>query len=752
MKSLLVAVFLFAAAQLLTAQTVRQQPKLDGILSALHQALHSNRPTTRATGRDTLPDLIHIGSQTINLAATIGVEITTHDNQAATVANHLHKAGYEAAIITSDFLTATIPAHYLDSLTTLPQVISVESPRVFSPLLDEARKDGKVDLLQAGTGLDTPFTGRGVIIGVIDRSFQYRHPAFLDPTTGESRVRVVWDRSGYSPNATQDKSLKPITDIPDGTDLVDLSANGHGTHVAGIAAGSETGNQLHGIAPEAELILIPSTFLSKEVIEDVKYIRDLAIREKKPWVINMSFGGQIGPHDGRSSYDRAINAMLRPGGFVVAAMGNEGDRCLHTTGSLKAGETRYVLFERNEAYANDESRMEVDIWEQATDRRSHFEFKPYILSHNKLLEQTQVFWKKHCWTYSGLNSSNNKINHQYFLDLSAVRKEIDDPQAAFVLAVEPLQSNGEKAQTLHIWLGNTHDNISTHTLSGKAGKMLRGDNKYQVSEGGASVPRAIAVGSYTIRKKIPLIASNAHQHQTQYEFSNPEKIGSLSYFSSIGPLLDGNYPKPAVLAPGSWIKSAMNGIYPGFDINSDNNFLTNTIELNGKSYYYSAMQGTSMATPFVTGVLALWLQANPHLTYRQVMDILQETSRKHTNMHRANWLPNYGYGLIDAYAGLKKALELGKTTGIERPSHTTSPITLSQRAEGWHILFNNPESYANITLYSLDGRILSRQNVQHPTQGTEVILPISHLQAGVYLLNVTTPGGNILRRLVMPRS
>ena len=48
--------------------------------------------------------------------------------------------------------------------------------------------------MHAGDNLDTPFTGKGIVIGVIDQSFEFKHMGFLDEN-GKSRIKMLWDRS-----------------------------------------------------------------------------------------------------------------------------------------------------------------------------------------------------------------------------------------------------------------------------------------------------------------------------------------------------------------------------------------------------------------------------------------------------------------------------------------------------------------------------------------------------------------------------
>ena len=138
--------------------------------------------------------------------------------------------------------------------------------------------------------------------------------------------------------------------------------------------------------------------------------------------------------------------------------------------------------------------------------------------------------------------------------------------------------------------------------------------------------------------------------------------GKININSSIGPTFDGRI-KPDVVAPGQAIISSFSSFYKAN--NPDTNSGTwdvRSFDYNGRTYYWSAGSGSSMSAPVVTGVIALWLQADPRLTPQECLDVISKTSR-HTDESLA--YPNnvYGYGEIDAEAGLKLILE--KTTGVK---------------------------------------------------------------------------------------
>ena len=723
-----------AAPSLVAALHRSDSLGLDKIDPALHSLYLDARP--HRGGHDgTAEALIHV------LVETTAAEALAADYPDA----HPAVLGHHLVALSAD-------AAQLRRLGADPRVESITPRRTFAPLLDKARRAADVDRVQSGKLLDTPFDGRGVIIGVIDRSFEYRHPAFLDKE-GRSRILALWDRSGYKPGA--DGSL-PVdsTTIIDGTDKVDLQGGGHGTHVAAIAAGSEVGNGFHGVAPGASLVLIPSTFEAAEVIENVRFIRGFAQRRRMPWVVNLSFGSQIGPHDGTTPYDRTLSHLTGPGGVIVAAMGNEGIDNLHVGTTLQPGQTRYVRFTRekkgeNGVYPN----AELALWGQTPDRTVRFKVRPYVLTQGQLVAYDAAFWKRCADIRSGADRNNLKEHWSIELHMNRIRVDVNDPAAEVVLAIT-LPGSAQSERTFHLWAERHQGAFSPTAAPGHAAEHLAPTADYLVGEGAATIPAAIAVGSFTSRKDYPdALHPNARGNRPNVVLNGVDVVGLRSYFSSNGPGLDSIRVRPTVLAPGSMVCSALNALAPGFNPEAQTTFVADVLKRGDRTYYYGAMQGTSMASPFVAGCVALWLQASPTLTPADITDIIRRSSRRPSAMNNAEWTPLYGYGRIDAYKGLQLALQHAKTTGIARPSHSATPVSLDLSANAWRILFNADEPQATVTLSSLDGRTLLTRTLQRPRQGSELVLSPADLPAAnaaphVLILRIVTPGAVVTRKVI----
>jgi len=225
-------------------------------------------------------------------------------------------------------------------------------------------------------------TGKGVIVAIMDTGIDYAHPMFIvqGSSPKKSRILKIWDQ-GLTPSSVSEcpeskfmassptdrygvefDRAKIEAALNGGAALAHKDCDGHGTHVAGIAAGGTNfspfvGNAKKvGVAPEADIIAVkylyppenifyrrPDGSVGDKVLDDALF-RDAVIyclrsarEEGKPIVINMSFGSIAEPGDGLDADARWLDGVLEPsavaesplnfprGAIVVKAAGNEGE-------------------------------------------------------------------------------------------------------------------------------------------------------------------------------------------------------------------------------------------------------------------------------------------------------------------------------------------------------------------------------------------------------------------------------------------
>lgn len=642
------------------------------------------------------------------------------------LAAELADAGYEAHVITDAVLTARVPAKVAVALGQRDEVLYVKAPTQGDALMDKARPAMGVDRLHAGEGLETPFTGKGVVVGVIDQGFEFQHIALLDENGLPSRVRAVWElnKAGSQPQTT----------IPSGGD--NWGGPGHGMHVTGIAVGGDAGNGYYGVAPDAEVVMMPSSFEDSEVLSGIKYVKELAESEGKPWVINMSFGSEMGPHDGTTLYDQTADKLTGDGGILVAAMGNSGTEKNHACYEFENDTTAYFFVAPGSE--QDGQFFMFTLWMQKPDGLERVGIKPF--AYNPATRRMKYLSAYEMQSMSidydgGVDPYNKKQFMQATGSFAAIRQLLG--AASTANCYFGVEVTGETGDVAHAWYKDGYGTFMTPSRYNAATP----DNLQQTASP-ASAKRTVAVAAYTTRRSIPSISLGG---EASYPESYTGKVGSTTPFSSRGPSLNGQ-PCPSVAAPGCMVVSAVSKYDKGVDVNGAE--ITDVRKIGLKKYYYAGMAGTSMASPAVTGTIALWLQANPKLDYEDVMYIFKETSTRDAAMGVEEWDYNRGYGKIDAYAGLKLALNM-KETGIDTPLNTTAPVTLLKGVDAWKILFNNDERFAEIKLYATDGTLAATRSLDAPRCGQEETFSFAGVPAGVYLLNITTAQSSTTRKVVV---
>lgn len=662
------------------------------------------------------------GLRTITPECMVDAQVSVTDADA--VAKYMADNGYEAEVITDKLVVVTLPPSFIPTLAERTDVNYIHASQQLYPRLSVARTETGVTKVTEGEGLETPFTGKGVVVGIIDQGFEYAHPAFTN--------RVVrYGASGTSGTLT---SSRPTKDTRDDV--------GHATHVANIAAGSKvSGSDYYGFATDADLILISSDFANSSVLKQAKAIKNYAENNGQPWVLNMSFGAEIGPHDGSTEFDRGMSDLCGPGGLMVAAMGNSGGSKIHARRAFTSDDTP-VYLKIKPTSDNINNYIYSSIWSEANDGQSHFDVKFIVYASSKRYElTTSQMNSAGTYIWQGIDPNNQR---QYY----TIQGRLDNLITVLGLGSMSTCSfffevTGKKDDAFHAWLDG--DNAPCEFVtSATPYRTTQGDDEYLCGEGAASVGKAVAVGSYNVRDSFTNINNVTY---TMKSFAG--SANAMSNFTSPGPQL-GDAVKPAVCAPGGLVISAFSQNSTYFSDYQD--YQIQTVAVNGKKYYYGLMSGTSMASPAVTGILALWLEANPKLTYEDVLTIFKETARRDKTTGDADetgWNARSGYGKIDAYEGLKKALEMANQSGINEMQNTEKPVSFMKNSDEWKVLFNNNETYAQLEVVSMNGQVVYNKRIEAPRRGQEELINLQNLTPGVYVLHVNTLAGSITRKVVV---
>lgn len=184
------------------------------------------------------------------------------------------------------------------------------------------------------------FTGKGVVVGMVDSGLDWDHPDFWS-SPSDTRILYIWNQTitplgGEAPPPEFGYGVEyDSSDVIAGTPR-EVDSTGHGTHVMGAAAGDgsatnglEPPGRYAGLAPEAYIIAVKTTWLDADVVDGVDYIFRRAEALGLPCVVNLSLGSHYGPHDGTGPFEAAIANLTGPGKIVVGAAGNSGGDPLH---------------------------------------------------------------------------------------------------------------------------------------------------------------------------------------------------------------------------------------------------------------------------------------------------------------------------------------------------------------------------------------------------------------------------------------
>jgi len=646
------------------------------------------------------------------------VNIVFYCDDQASVLSRLKSMNIACKVITSTVLTAYVPVDRIEELSALSGVRRIAGVRQKKLLNNVARAASGVDNVHGGVDLDTPYTGKGVIIGIVDCGIEYDHIAFRE-SQDSTRIIAAWTLDG-KPTSPVYGSANIIAEKSDGAD------EDHGTHVSGIAAGGKTlGSAVYyGMAPDAEIVAAGCPDMSDaNLLNGIALVRDVAEARGLPWVANMSLGSNIHPHDGSDEFALTLDTMVLGGGHIVAAAGNEGRDYLHASHAFASdGEKAFFI-------VNHDTGGEETCLDFVAEGNEDYEITPYRYDclTKELTLISELNWKR---SGSEIVSFHNKLTKRYEKQVSLVLSGgrvdlLDDYTTGKQLLA--LCVTGKKGQTVHGWVepGEFYRQDADHVMP---------DREYQVNSP-AIGREIIGVGSYMSSNKF-----TTYDNRTMSTAGTP---GELSYFSSAGPSLDG-LKKPEVCAPGNILVSAYNGRRKGFELD---HYVSEIVPFNGTNYYYGAMSGTSMATPVVTGIVALWLEADPGLTHAQVARILQMTSKPFSGQVSGEWDYRYGYGKIQAYEGLKEVLKM--TSGISTVRNTDSPVTILKESSQWRILFNSSESYARIHIYTADGRQIYEKHLSQPQRGQEETLSLSFLRQGLYVIRIQTRNSIVSRKILI---
>lgn len=540
------------------------------------------------------------------------------------------------------FVTAWLSLDQISKVSALAEVDFVDTPKFLKKSNDISVATTGASLLHAGKLDNTPYKGDGVIVAIIDTGIDWDHPDFRNPLDQtKSRILKIWDQTlipqtgeaaptGF--NLGVEYTQAQINDEIDGTPagfVREKDNDGHGTHVAGTAAGNGAAlsTKYAGLAPNADIVIVKAgdgSFDTSNIIIALDYLKNLASSLGKPIVVNMSLGSQEGAHDGTDPLEVAIDNFTNSaaGRMVVVASGNENGDDIHKQIALAGSANTSINLQVPVAsastsedvfqftlYANDTSTMIATVTAPDGTVASSLSGNGTTIFGGK----ANVFLSN----YIDSESGDRKVQVNVTRTSTA-----NDVSGAWTISLTNTTTN---SLTIDGWLHTKGDDFSNITLTG-------GDSNYLVGTPG-SATKAITVGAYMAKMDW---YGGTPTGYAGYNYTSGTQ-DDIAGFSSMGPRRD-NVQKPDIAANGQAVVSCL----------SSDSGLANSSPYMVVNGLYRVEQGTSMATPAVTGCVALLLQKKSNATFAQIKTAIATTATK-DSFTGATDNNTWGSGKIDVF-------------------------------------------------------------------------------------------------------
>lgn len=525
-------------------------------------------------------------------------------------------------------------------------------------LNDTSRVLHKINEVHAGQApLLNPYTGKDVIMGYIDTGIDHGHYDFIDADSN-TRVLYYWDHSlGFDPVRTPAKygygQVWDSTDINNGI-ITSTDNSAHGTTVTGAGSGNGLANGTNkGMAPDSKIIIVETNFSlpnwTLTVADGCDFIFDIADSLGIPAVVNLSLGDYLGSHDGMDPAAQYIDSLLeeKPGRLVVCAAGNSGNQGRYHTGGTVTTDTSFVWFKPNPSgsAAFGANSIYFDLWSDSA-QMGNVDFaigadlpaptygyrgsSAFINTGTNLNNGGTVPLTVNGNTLASFDYYHEVVDGRYHLEI--LLQNID---SATYLYRFMTTGTGEYDLWSGAWLGlsDMETNIPTATVVPDIIHYQMPDTLQTIVSSWATSEKVITVAN--MQNKTQYIDYNLNT----YTDPNGTPQGQLSLNSSKGPSrLD--VQKPDVTAAGDlalaacpiWLQNALIGGNPG---------------MLAEGGQHVRNGGTSMASPVVAGIAALYLEKCSKGTWQDFKNLI--TSTADTDAFTGA-VPNYGYGYGKANA------------------------------------------------------------------------------------------------------
>ncbi len=286
----------------------------------------------------------------------------------------------------NEYAVITIRESDIEALTQIPEIEYIEKPKRLFFQVANGRRVSCIDSVQQDTRLS--LYGQGILVAIIDSGIEYENVDFRNED-GTTRILALWDQSlapgegrvppkGYAVGAEytsgQINEALGRSTLDDRRQIVpSQDTSGHGTAVAGVAAGNgrNSSGQYAGAAPKSNLLVVklgnpvkdgfPRT---TELMQGIDYVVRKALELRMPVAVNISFGNTYGSHDGSSLLERFIDDISNIWkSCICIGSGNEAASAGHTSGIMRMGREEIIQL----AVQSSQPAISIQIWKEYTD-------------------------------------------------------------------------------------------------------------------------------------------------------------------------------------------------------------------------------------------------------------------------------------------------------------------------------------------------------------------------------------------------
>ena len=647
-------------------------------------------------------------------------------------------------------VTANIPVDKLEEIGGITNVKRISVARRMRPFTDKVREATNVDDVLTHSadaiaeGILNKYDGTGVLLGIIDTGIDFQHIAFKDKN-GNSRIKRAYVYNGSNAREYGDGASYSFTSSAPTTDD---SSEDHGTHTSSTAGGSSviiSGSSVTvtddhasatygGMAPGADLYLAGINGLDDTYIANAfQKICNYADQQGMPVVVSNSWGASVGPRDGTGDIADICNQYFsdeKPNHICLFAASNDaGTDGFHVSGTGSSSSPVNAIVRYNSDYVSYYYGIVADVWARSRSV-TNLGCKVSVVNSSGTVQTTVNVTPSSNGATVSLGStyvsSGSLVAYKNYVD--ADKQEILfysnslRMRSGYYLRLEVYPTSG--SSVIDFWAGS-------YTY------FTNGDDDMCVSDE-ATIPDAISIGAYVSKNKVTDYNGSSHSMTSDFP-----RIGDIAYFSSYATADQSptGLAYPWICAPGATTVAAVNH----YDTSGDYSYI------NGNSAYYGmyrvnssttnpygSMEGTSMATPAVAGIVALWLQAakeiGKDMTTTDIKEVMKETAINDAYTTTGANASHFGNGKIDALAGIKYILGAtpspritAEPTELSFTGYVGDTYTQTVNVKGTNLADNITATISGDASYTIDKPVITKSDA---SSGVDITVTWNPTAAG----------------------